>query len=53
MLGPPHYYNHSESPNTEVTKKNNEGRYYMESKSLRQIEPNEEITIFSFEGVKF
>lgn len=54
MLGPPHYYNHSESPNTEVIiKKNNEEIYYMESKSLRQIEPNEEITIFYFEGVKF
>ncbi len=54
ILGPSHYYNHSETPNSEIKlKKTSEGFYYLESISLRDINENEEITILYFEGVKF
>jgi len=54
ILGPPHYYNHSENPNTEIIlKKTDEGFYYLESISLVDINKEDEITILYFEGVKF
>ena len=54
ILGPPHFYNHSENPNTEIKlKKTTEDFYYLESSSLVDINKGDEMTILYFEGIKF
>jgi len=53
VQGLPHYYNHSDTPNCEINlKKTKNGFYYLETKSLKEINLGEEITILYFEGVK-
>jgi SET domain-containing protein len=53
ILGPPHFYNHSENPNTEIKlKKTTEDFYYLESSSLVDINKGDEITILYNKCIK-